>query len=47
MIDGARSGGELEAAFVALVEFAVWSALASLAILLALGCNPRYPQGFT
>lgn len=40
MVDGARGGGELEAAAVALVELAVGASLARFLICLALAGDP-------
>ena len=47
MIDGARGSGELEAAFVALVEFTIRAGFARFLTGLTLGSDPSYPQGFT
>jgi hypothetical protein len=47
MVDGARGGGELEAALVALVEVAIGADLASFLVALSLGNERSYPQGFT
>ena len=46
MVDGAGRGGELEAAFVVLPEFAIRAGLAGLFVGFALSDDPRDPGGF-
>jgi hypothetical protein len=46
MVDGARGGGELKAALIALVEFAVGAGLARLLVRFALASDRRYTRGF-
>jgi hypothetical protein len=46
VVNGASRGGELEAALIALVEFAVGADFASLLVLLALADHRRDARGF-